>query len=576
MSMSATSDRNGPRTATRPVLGGAGGGALRRDRERLAHAVLGRRDQGDPERVREIPRDNSSLGMWMDVESAVTAGIAYAGKVDAQILALDGDQDDNEAAVEAVVTKLYFHGIVGVVEDSGQPGRVHLWARISDPELKKEIATYAAQLGLEPRDWMRPPLAPHRLGLTARLRSPMTADLAEHVLRMRVERALSQHARGLLRHGNAGQYGESALLTITGSAFQNGWTFEKTLAAVETSALASMLERAAGKRGDIRAALLKLWFRSIKYTYEHPAIGDSFDSAMTIAEVRTKALTTPFAGQSGATRRAVLIALLNIAVQANTVVVGASHRQLAEAAGRSERRPVRNAIRWLKAEGFIVVVKESASDTLSNEYRLILTRINMTPAVTSGGHAGGEEGRCSGVFLTHDTFARGGGLGHNAAWIYEALDCTPRTTSELATISALNLQQAGRALTRLTRRELATRVADGWVCGPADVDTVAVRRGSAGSGADQKTKHQRERLFYRGRETRKDGTLRFVVLQDTSTKIEAPKCPATRRDGQPCQAKATKGRSYCRAHRNRRFDLCPQDLDWAAGFEADVSYGYQT
>jgi hypothetical protein len=329
----------------------------------------------------------------------------------------------------------------------------------------------------------------------------------------------------------------------------------------------------AGKGKSTLQALLELWFKTIDYTHNHPAIGDRYDAAQQIADARTAMLTIRFPGKAGASQRAVLRALYDRAVRQNSVVVEASQRELVEEAGLATRGAIVNALDALARQGYLVSVKVSASVNERSTYRLLLPRVESSPLPTSGGGSWGEEELCSGLFLTHDTFARGGGLGRSAAWMYEALGSTPRRKDELARMAVLSEGQAKLALRALVKRHLAVKLEDSWVRGPADVDAVAVRRGSAGSGADLKAKHKAERFAYRGSEKKDDGGMRFVVL-DTEGGPPST-CVATRRDGGSCQAKAMKGTTVCSAHREARVSPCPQDLAWAADIEAGVTFAYE-
>jgi hypothetical protein len=106
--------------------------------------------------------------------------------------------------------------------------------------------------------------------------------------------------------------------------------------------------------------------------------------------------------------------------------------------------------------------------------------------------------------LTHDLFARGGGLGAPAAWVYEALSTMPMGTTELSEATTLHVRAVQRALRALAQRDLALKTVDGtWVKGAADIDEVAHRRGSTGAGADLKERHRQNAPITSGTSTRR-------------------------------------------------------------------------
>jgi hypothetical protein len=386
---------------------------------------------------------------------------------------------------------------------------------------------------------------------------------------------LGDHPRRLLETGGVGDtYGDPELMSVIDSAYQAGWTFEQTFNALENSPLEAALLRAAG-RNDPRDHALKLWFRSIDWTFKHPAITSVADLRPQLLAALDKVQQAAWPGSLSTTRKALLVAIFTLCLDINSLTFSASERQLTEASGRATRRPIRRALRWLRQQGVLVLVAKSSSPMEGTRYRLALSLINKSPVVTSAGHAGGEEAKGSGVLLTHDAFARGGGLGLNAARIFEVLAYNPMPVVSLSVATGLSRQTTMRNLSRLETRSLATRRDDGWVRGPADVDAVAARRGSSGSGLALEARHDEERLLHRGWMADEDGHVRLVCKADASLRVTPRGCLAMRRDGQWCQAKAMKGTDICRAHRDSHFDPCPQDLEWAAEFDADAAHGYE-
>ena len=189
--------------------------------------------------------------------------------------------------------------------------------------------------------------------------------------------------------------------------------------------------------------------------------------------------------------------------------------------------------------------------------------------------------RIGGVLLTHDLFARGGGLGAAAARAYETLSDWPRSTTQLAEMTNVHLRSVQRALPRLAARDLAVETSGGWIRGAANIDEVAKRRGSAGAGADLQERHRQERVAWRGHEVTSTGSLRFV-MKDTST--PGTVCAGATRSGAPCRAWAQRSTGFCVKHTPVPLAVAPVtgasapwDLDelWATTLEAEIVYDYE-
>ncbi len=161
------------------------------------------------------------------------------------------------------------------------------------------------------------------------------------------------------------------------------------------------------------------------------------------------------------------------------------------------------------------------------------------------------------------------------ARLYEALTPTWSTVAELSEVSNVAPRTARRALRALQSRGLAEEESGTWRRGPADLDEVARRRGSAGAGADLKNRHQQERLAYRGSEIAADGRRLYVV---TDASPRSP-CAGTTGSGQPCRAAARRGSDFCVRHGPAAASaaageggLCERDLAWARALEQDLAW----
>lgn len=114
---------------------------------------------------------------WTTVTEAVQAGRCFAVNVRDGILAVDADMADAARLVDELRKILEAHGHEAVIVKSGQEGRRHLFAALNDPDLGR-MEDEARSLGLDVRKVIRPPLAPHRLGLKPRLVHPLDPEEA--------------------------------------------------------------------------------------------------------------------------------------------------------------------------------------------------------------------------------------------------------------------------------------------------------------------------------------------------------------------------------------------------------------
>ena len=189
--------------------------------------------------------------------------------------------------------------------------------------------------------------------------------------------------------------------------------------------------------------------------------------------------------------------------------------------------------------------------------------------------------RHGGVFVTHDVFARGGGLGVTPARIYEALSTVPTSTANLAAAANVRRRSAQRALAGLADRGLAVNGLGGWTRGPASVDEVAERRGSAGAGADLKERHRQERIALRGFEVTATGSLLFTIKQSTPGMV----CAGRTHSGAPCQAWSQPSTGFCIRHPPSSRPPLPTaaitvlepdpDEVWVAELEEELVYQYE-
>ncbi len=531
------------------------------DRLRLAQAVL-----REGERVRYLNPDNTA-GDWVALEQAIDSGRPFFGTLDEEMLGFDADSARACQGLRLLQQRLKECGIAFVLLDSGGgAGRKHLFARVSEPALRASLEEQARAHGLDVRRFMRPPLTPHRLTGASRLRTPTTVDEAEAALQHRPYRALPSNIQYMIDTEISDHPSSSErLMSAACSMYQGGWTPQQGYRELYDKPGGQSLRRVEDGGRSPWLFWIKTWEKARVWVQANPALQDRHDAVAALCALRDRVQQQRWVGAAGTTQRLVLTALLDIAITVGSVTVSASHRQLVEATGRATRKAISSALEVLRQQGWLDLV-QTGTGTHASTYRLTAPGATKTPPATSLSWGGV---RASGAFVTHDVFARGGGLGLSAALLYEALDLHPRPVADLAARAGRTAPTTRRALRSLELRGLALRGDDGWVRGPMELDDIAARRGSAGSGAELAARHQLEREDYRGHRPTSDGRMEYVVQRAAEHRV----CTSTTRSGQACRAFAVLDQGLCAAH--LRQEQHRRDEQYAAELEAELAWQYE-
>lgn len=210
----------------------------------------------------------------------------------------------------------------------------------------------------------------------------------------------------------------------------------------------------------------------------------------TLGEIRLAIDSRPdrWRGRAGATDRAVLLAAISIAERLGRLEFDESVRGLADEAGVGVKAAHTSTRRRLSAWLRIV---EVGVGTRASRWRLQRLRAQPTGSVFARPTDVGcrdERTACVGNARRHDVF-RWTALGKSTLRIYELLDVEPVGTSEIAIAAGIAPVTARTHLARLAKHDLAVRVLDGWVIGPAELDGVAGQLGVAGRGDDERRRH---------------------------------------------------------------------------------------
>lgn len=286
-----------------------------------------------------VDENNDGAG-WVAIDTAITRSTAFAVEVADDIFAAESDCPDNAAAVHQLVQEMRNAGRQPVLIASGQVGHFHVLARIADEAERKRLDQHARDLKLQVRRSIRPPLAPHRLGLPPELLEPADPDAALEALGPERARRLSQHMQHLLKHGDrSGRYASRSevVQALVLAAVNAGWPFERTLFVLSDprnvggAKVQQIAEQEGGSRA--RAYVRRSWGRARARVASSPAFRDRDGAREVVQQIEQHADAIAWPGKAGSTDRAVLQAHLDLARELGLLTYGASDRSIGLRAG---------------------------------------------------------------------------------------------------------------------------------------------------------------------------------------------------------------------------------------------------
>jgi hypothetical protein len=368
-----------------------------------------------------ISASNNGNG-WISIDDAITREAAFAVDVANDILAVDGDRPEHATAVHQLVDALRNAGYRPVLAASGQPGRFHVFARIAHAEERKGFAIRAKNLGFDVRRSIRPPLAPHRLGLRPQLLDPSDPDAAlealqekrgllfPHTHRLRVQSdkagsdpsrsqvlqrihhagSLSAHMQRLLEQGDGtGRYpSRSEVIQALALAAVNArWPFDRFFRAllIPQHAGGEKVQELVTERGIRHARLYahRCWRRAEARAAASPVFRDRQGALAVITMIERDADECAWPGTAGGSNRAVLQAHLELARKLGSLTYGASDRLITERAGVTF--PTANkSHKRLSAHGWLARV-ELGRGPRASTWRLCLPKGRIFNTLISSG-----------------------------------------------------------------------------------------------------------------------------------------------------------------------------------------------
>jgi biotin operon repressor len=461
-----------------------------------------------------IDQDNQSADR-MPISEAAGSGVCFAIELAEDVVGLDAD---NKGAARWVATwlmsELERRKIPPVVLNSGRPGHLHLFARVTDPALKQEIEIAARFAGCNVRagQRIRPPLSPHRSGLPVSLVTPANAAQALLALAPIDEQKPTIKRRGpsgrifaLLRDGyREGHYNsrseviQAIALAAVNQQYSEEWLF---------TVLRNPQNRAGEKvqrmtEAEARRYVARSYCKAQAYAAAHPAFGHRGEAVAAIREKIDRAtdliLLSAGSGQTGATDYSVTAAHLTIARRIGSLTYGASDREVAQLAGVS-RPTVIKAHRRLVKRGVLKRIRRPVfGATTASQWRIGLPSESVAD-ITNPVLMGGVRliGKADHTTPGADLWRRGG-LGKSKCRVWSLL-ATPQTAAQLAPQLNIKVRSVWDHLWALEEQGLCVRDHNGRWHRQRNVnfDVVAKRLGVAGAGARQRAFHQHEREVFR-------------------------------------------------------------------------------
>lgn len=289
-------------------------------------------------------------------------------------------------------------------------------------------------------------------------------------------RPLSEPMAALLREGDThGRYSSrsEAVMATALAAASAGWTEAEWRGVLDSSALSEWALQQRRKGGglrhrnpaDVEHRLVTTWKAAVRRARERPAAADAPSVRAELAAVVGAADHNPtaWAGAAGVTDRAVLAALVEVAVAACTLTPSASTRQLALVANISHSTAA-VALERLTKRGWLRL-EQPALGVLATTWRLVRPEAVQDPPRCVDEVLDALPPRSltppGGSARAHDAFTHTvhGGLGRVAARLFDALDDGANgglTVAQLAALTGLHPRTVVRHLVALQAADLAT------------------------------------------------------------------------------------------------------------------------
>src|SRR5262249_33870966 len=198
-----------------------------------------------------------------------------------------------------------------VILASGQPGHAHLFAGVPDLAVKRQLGEAAQFAGFDVRTIIRPPFAPHRLGLAVRLIHPSSVEQALEILRASAagpQRRLSTRIYSLLVYGDQDRIYKSrseVLQAIVQGAVNAGLSEQWLIVALLNPQNAGgekvrQIEEEQGKAAAVRYAR-RSYRKALAFAALNPTFQTREPSLQEIQQITRAATNANWKGRGGST-----------------------------------------------------------------------------------------------------------------------------------------------------------------------------------------------------------------------------------------------------------------------------------
>lgn len=354
--------------------------------------AVGRR--GD--RVLLLHEDNEG-DQWVSLPEAVALGAPFTTNYRPELLVVDADKPGSATATESLAQAMKAQGLTPVLWASGRPDHRQLVVRVPDLRERRRWAATAKAKGMDVRRRSRPPLSPHRLGLSVRLVDPEDPCRALAALRptwVPPERQrLTERTWRRLRFGDPSKpSGSEVVYAIAMGMVAKGWRKEqayRTLLDPKNEGGAA-LRRRFGKRSErgARAWFDRVWGTAEEYVAANPPVqapGDPYEIRMDLTTMLAEADTWPWPTAQyrstmhsgvlfsvrGTIMRRCLEGIIKIGIKAATTTPYASHRHLLDVSGIGSSHSLSKALIALEEMGWIRKITKGEGKRAST-YELLL------------------------------------------------------------------------------------------------------------------------------------------------------------------------------------------------------------
>lgn len=471
--------------------------------------------------------DKSNTGrIFFNLKNAIDKNLCFAVRPHDDILAIDFDNPESqEPKFKEIVECIKGNGIRPVIISSGSDGHRHLFCRISDIKLRRQIVNFISAKGalswVRRNTFIRPPLSPHRSGLEVSLVEPLSCEeaicfLSRSSSKVDIDESVNKKIKLGWKGGFGYQSGSELVQSIVNSLHMSGLGFDDifNILSDPKNLGGASLQNRIRKRGEETA---RDWLMlSYKKAEKFVCINDPERSQEWIDSFIYKINQSHSLGR----RRLSIIRLIkshfDIASKAKSYRYTASVRQLALEAAISSTVTVTKGNRELEKLGLIRRTRKglgatgscwelcypaamrsasscSASDTLNSTLRKEDNLRGRGSSVIRSSHFDHDAFRYS--------FDSRRGLGTSAAIILGCLmESDGLRIAQICRLTGFSRSTVGRVLGRLLEARLVEKRKLRWVVCSGNLDDRlsehAERSGLLGARARQAGRYEKEREDY--------------------------------------------------------------------------------